>query len=102
MQELQIKAQEQQRKAAKDQADNALKQQQLQIDRDRIAAQQATEAKRTQLDAMKAAAQIYHTETQNKRAVNIDALKFVADLESEKELRAMQERLRARQERSKA
>lgn len=101
MQELQIKAQEQQRKAAKDQADNALKQQQLQIERERVAAQQATEGRRTQLDAMKTAAQMYHTETQNKRTVNMDALKFVADLQNEKELRAMQERLRARQERSK-
>lgn len=101
MQELQIKAQEQQRKAAKDQADNALRQQQLQIERERVMAQQATENKRTQLDAMKAAAQIYHTDTQNKRSVNMDALKFVADLQNEKELRAMQERLRARQERSK-
>jgi len=102
MQELQIKAQEQQRKAAKDQADNALKQQQLQIERERVAAQQATEDKRTQLDAMKTAAQMYHTETQNKRTVNMDALKFVADLQNEKELRAMQERLRARQEKAKA
>lgn len=101
MQELQIKAQEQQRKAAKDQADNALRQQQLQIERERVAAQQATENKRTQLDAMKTAAQMYHTDTQNKRSVNMDALKFVADLQNEKELRAMQERLRARQERSK-
>ena len=101
MQELQIKAQEQQRKAAKDQADNALRQQQLQMERERAMAQQATENKRTQLDAMKAAAQIYHTDTQNKRSVNMDALKFVADLQNEKELRAMQERLRARQERSK-
>jgi len=101
MQEMQIKAQDQQRKAAKDQADAALKQQQLQIERERIAAQQATENKRTQIDAMKTAAQMYHTETQNKRSVNIEALKFVADLENEKELRAMQERLRARQERSR-
>jgi hypothetical protein len=45
---------------------------------------------------------MYHTETQNKRSVNIDALKFVADLQNEKELRAMQERLRSRQEKSKA
>jgi len=101
MQELQIKAQEQQRKAAKDQADNALRQQQLQIERERVAAQQATENKRTQLDAMKTAVQMYHTDTQNKRSVNMDALKFVADLQNEKELRAMQERMRARQELSK-
>jgi hypothetical protein len=53
-QELQLKAQENQRKAAKDQADVALKQSQQQIERDRIAAQQATDDKRIKVDAAKA------------------------------------------------
>ena len=46
--QLQIEQQDAQRKLAKDNADVAIKQQQLQIERDRIAAQQQTEAMRIQ------------------------------------------------------
>jgi len=98
MQELQIKAQEQQRKAAKDQADNALRQQQLQIERERMMAQQATENQRTQVDALKTVAQLKNAEAQTGRKLNLDALKHVADMNVERELRAMQERMRARQQ----
>jgi hypothetical protein len=101
MQELQIKAQEQQRKAAKDQADNALRQQQLQIEREKMAAQQSVENQRTQVDALKTVAQLKNNEAQASRKLNVDALKHVADMNVERELRAMQERMRARQERSK-
>ena len=98
MQELQIKAQEQQRKAAKDQADNALRQQQLQIERERMMAQQATENQRTQVDALKTVAQLKNAEAQTGRKLNLDALKHVADMNVERELRVMQERMRARQQ----
>jgi len=101
MQELQIKAQEQQRKAAKDQADNALRQQQLQIEREKMAAQQAVENQRTQVDALKTVAQLKNNEAQASRKLNVDALKHVADMNVERELRAMQERMRARQEKTK-
>jgi hypothetical protein len=98
MQELQIKAQEQQRKAAKDQADNALRQRQLQIERERMMAQQATENQRTQVDALKTVAQLKNAEAQTGRKLNLDALKHVADMNVERELRVMQERMRARQQ----
>jgi hypothetical protein len=101
MQELQIKAQEQQRKAAKDQADNALRQQQLQIEREKMAAQQSVENQRTQVDALKTVAQLKNNEAQASRKLNVDALKHVADMNVERELRAMQERMRARQEKTR-
>jgi hypothetical protein len=101
MQELQIKAQEQQRKAAKDQADNALRQQQLQLERERMTAQQAVENQKTQVDALKTVAQLKNSEMQNSRRINVDALKHVADMNVERELRAMQERMRSRQERKR-
>ena len=52
--QLQIEQQDAQRKLAKDNADVAIKQQQLQIERDRIAAQQQTESMRIQADMQKA------------------------------------------------
>jgi hypothetical protein len=51
--QLQIEQQDAQRKLAKDNADVAIKQQQLQIERDRIAAQQQTESLRIQADMKK-------------------------------------------------
>jgi hypothetical protein len=51
--QLQIEQQDAQRKLAKDNADVAIKQQQLQIERDRIAAQQQTESMRIQADMQK-------------------------------------------------
>jgi hypothetical protein len=52
--QLQIEQQDAQRKLAKDNADVAIKRQQLQIERDRIAAQQQTESMRIQADMQKA------------------------------------------------
>jgi len=57
-QELQIKQAEQQRKAAKDAADIQLKQSQQQIESQRIQTQKATDDKRINMDALKAAAQM--------------------------------------------
>lgn len=51
--QLQIEQQDAQRKLAKDNADVAIKQQQLQIEKQRIAAQQQTEALRIQADMQK-------------------------------------------------
>jgi hypothetical protein len=55
MQELQIKAQEQQRKQAKDQTDAQLKQMQIQTEQSRIAAQTQIDQQRLEVDAMKTA-----------------------------------------------
>ena len=57
-QELQIKQAEQQRKATKDAADIKLKQNQQQIESMRIQTQKATDDKRINMDALKAAAQM--------------------------------------------
>jgi len=61
-------------------------------------AQQATENQRTQVDALKTVAQLKNAEAQTGRKLNLDALKHVADMNVERELRAMQERMRARQQ----
>ncbi len=55
-QELALKGQEQQRKAAKDAADIMLKQEQLGIEKERIAAQTKTAADKVKFDALKTAA----------------------------------------------
>ena len=53
-QELQIKAQEQQRKSQKDAADIQIAQAKLMLERERIGAQAQTEAKRTATEAIQA------------------------------------------------
>jgi hypothetical protein len=55
-QELAIKAQDQQRKAAKDAADIMLKQAQIDVEKERIAAQTKTAADKQKFDALKSAA----------------------------------------------
>jgi hypothetical protein len=97
MQELQIKQAEQQRKAQKDQADAALKAQQIQIERDRIAAQQQTEDKRIRTDMLKTAAQMSDDKTARMLDLGVDVLKHMSVQNQEAKLRAMQERFQARQ-----
>ena len=80
-QELQIKQAEQQRKAAKDQADIQIRQQQLQIEQHRIDAQ-------FQLETAKTQAQIQANQDQEKAKMTTDMLKYVSDLDHEKELQS--------------
>lgn len=79
MQELQLKAQENQRKVAKDQADIALKQQQQQIERERIAVQAQTEDKRLRVDAMKAAQDNSHSRGELMAKLSVDVMKHLND-----------------------
>jgi hypothetical protein len=95
--ELQIKEQDLQRKAAKDEADNAIKTAQQQIERERIQAQQATDNKRIQMDAMKAAAQMQSAKQQDMIHMGVDVLKQLSNKSHEEQLRAMQERIQMRQ-----
>jgi hypothetical protein len=97
MQELQIKQADQQRKAQKDQADIALKQAQQEIERQRIASQQATDGKRIQVDAMKAAAEMRHNREQEMMNLGVDVIKHLSDKHSEAQGRQQQERQHIRQ-----
>ena len=101
MQELQIKQAEQQRKAAKDQADAALKAAQIQVERDRIASQAATEDKRSRVDLMKTAAVMSNDRQTKIGEVAVDVLKHLSNKSHEEQLRVMQERMQARQQKGK-
>jgi hypothetical protein len=97
-QELQIKAEDLKRKAAKDQADNAIKTAQQQIERERIQAQQATDDKRLKMDAMKAVAQMQNANQQDMVHMGVDVLKQLSNKSHEEQLRQMQERIQMRQQ----
>ena len=101
MQELQIKQAEQQRKAQKDQADIALKAAQLEIEKQRIASQAQTEDKRTRMDMMKTAAVMANDRQTKMGEVAVDVLKHLSNKNAEEQLRAMQERMQARQQKGK-
>lgn len=98
MQELQLKAQEQQRKAAKDQADIALKQSQQGIERERIAAQERTAQQQQKTDLLKTAATMNKDREMETANIAIDVLKHLSNKNAEEQLRAMQERMRQRQQ----
>jgi hypothetical protein len=97
MQELQIKAADQQRKAQKDQADVALKQAQQEIERQRIAAQQAMEDKRIRVDAVRAAADLGRDREKMMAELSVDVLKHLSNKSHEDQARAQQERMATRQ-----
>jgi len=97
MQELQIKAQEQQRKAAKDQMDAMLKQQQQQIERERLAAQSQADNKKIQIDAMKAAAVASQDRQKLMAELSVDVLKHLSNKHQEEQGRSQKERLQSRQ-----
>jgi len=101
MQELQLKAQENQRKVAKDQADAALKASQQQIERERIQAQAATDDKRIRMDAAKTAAQMQENKQNNMMTMGVDVLKQLSNKSHEEQLRQMQERIQIRQQQNK-
>jgi hypothetical protein len=98
MQELQLKAQDNQRKAEKDKADVALKQSQQEIERQRIASQVATDDKRIKMDTMKVAAQMQETRQSNMATMGVDVLKHLSNKSHEEQLRQMQERVQMRQQ----
>jgi hypothetical protein len=101
MKEIQLKEQDNQRKAAKDQADAALKASQQQIERDRIRAQQETDDKRIKMDAMKTAAQMQSASKQDMMHMGVDILKQLSNKSHEEQLRQMQERIQMRQQQSR-
>lgn len=90
-QELQLKAQDQQRKAQKDQTDAALKAAQLQIERDRIAAQQQTDDKRIRIDAIKAASDQGRTREEMMARLSVDVLKHLSNKSHEDQARQQQQ-----------
>ena len=98
MKELQLKEQENQRKAAKDQADNAIRTAQQQIERERIQAQTATDDKRIKMDAMKTAAQMSADKQRHLMDKGVDVLKQLSNKSHEEQLRNMQERIQMRQQ----
>jgi len=96
MQELQLKAQEQQRKAQKDSADNALKVAQLQIERQRIAAQQQTAQMQQRNDLMKTAAEMSNARDMEIAKTGVDVLKHMSETVRKQEDREAQERAQLR------
>jgi hypothetical protein len=82
-QELQLKGQELQRKSQKDQTDAALKVQQLQIERERIASQQQTDDKRIKVDAVKAAMGQGSNREEMMARLSVDVLKHLSNKHTE-------------------
>jgi hypothetical protein len=82
-QELQLKGQELQRKAQKDQTDAALKVEQMQIERERIASQQQTDDKRIKVDAVKAAMGQGSNREEMMARLSVDVLKHLSNKHTE-------------------
>jgi hypothetical protein len=101
MKELQLKEQDNQRKAAKDQADNAIKTAQQQIERERIQAQTATDDKRIKIDAIKTAVQMNADKEGRMMDRGVDILKQLSNKSHEEQLRQMQERIQMRQQQNR-
>jgi hypothetical protein len=83
MQELQIKAQAQKAKEAKDQADIALKQQQIQVEKDRIAMQ-------AKVDSAKAVMQSQNQKEDSNKKIMVDALKQLSAQNSKEQMQKRQ------------
>jgi len=98
MQELQLKAEENKRKAAKDQADNAIKAAQLQVERDRIRSQTDTADKRIKVDAVKTVMTMKADQQRHMTDTGVDVLKQLSNKSHEEQLRLMQERIQVRQQ----
>jgi len=98
MKELELKEQENQRKAAKDQADNAIRTAQQQIERERIQAQTATDDKRIKMDVLKTAAQMDAERQRHMIDKGVDVMKQLSNKSHEEQLRNMQERIQMRQQ----
>ena len=88
---------EQQRKVAKDKADAAIKAEQLQVERARIAAQQSGEDKRVRMDALKAANTTISDRQRLMAELSVDVLRHLSDKSHANMDRAQQDRQHARQ-----
>jgi hypothetical protein len=97
MEEIKIKQAEQQRKVAKDKADTAIKAEQLQVERARIAAQQSGEDKRARMDALKAANTTISDRQRLMAELSVDVLRHLSDKSHANMDRAQQDRQHARQ-----
>ena len=98
-QELQLKGQDLQRKAAKDQSDAALKAAQLQIERDRINAQQETEGAKMAIKMQADMQQQDKTQEQTGFSTGMDLQKHQMMLENQREIARLQAEVRAKQQR---
>ena len=98
-QELQLKGQDLQRKAAKDQSDAALKAAQLQIERDRINAQQETEGAKMAIKMQADMQQQDKTQEQTGFSTGMDMQKHQMMLENQREIARLQAEVRAKQQR---
>ena len=90
MQELQIKQAEQQRKVAKDQADAALKAQQIQTEQARIAAQTEIERERLDADKIKVAASMRDNREKEMVRMGVDVMKQLSTQAHQKEVQRSQ------------
>ena len=97
--ELQLKGQDLQRKAAKDQSDAALKAAQLQVERDRIDAQQETEGVKLAMKMQADMQQQDKTQEQAGFSTGMDLQKHQMMLENQREVARIQAEVRARQQR---
>jgi hypothetical protein len=97
-QELQLKGQDLQRKAQKDQSDAALKAAQLQIERDRINAQQETEGVKIAMKAQADKQQRNHAHEQAGFTTGMDMQKHQMMLANQREIAQMQAEHRAKQQ----
>jgi hypothetical protein len=84
--------------AQQDQADNAIRAAQQQIERERIQAQTATDDKRLKLDAVKTAVQMNADKEGRMMDRGVDILKQLSNKSHEEQLRQMQERIQMRQQ----
>ena len=97
--ELQLKGQDLQRKAAKDQSDAALKAAQLQVERDRIEAQQETEGVKLAMKMQADKQQQDNVHEQAGFSTGMDMQKHQMMLENQREVARMQAEIRAKQQR---
>ena len=97
--ELQLKGQDLQRKTAKDQSDAALKAAQLQVERDRIDAQQETEGVKLAMKMQADMQQQDKTQEQAGFSTGMDLQKHQMMLENQREVARIQAEVRARQQR---
>lgn len=95
--ELQIKEQDLQRKQQKDQSDAALKEAQLQVERDRIDAQQETEGVKIAMKMQAGKQQQDHTHEQAGFTAGMDMQKHQMTLENQREVARAQAGRRAKQ-----
>jgi hypothetical protein len=73
----------------------------LQIERDRIQTQAATDERRIRMDAVKTVAQMQEDKQNNMVTMGVDVMKHLSNKSHEEQLRNMQERIQMRQQQNK-